>query len=416
MKKVLIIDESDVFREYLAKKFTDQGFEVTAGINGLDGSLKLRKIIPDLIITDYMLSRKSCLELLIEKHKNPNTTAIPVMLLTTKIDKTKVVELAKFGVKKIYSKPVKIDSLFAGVSELLKVTMEVDDTPCIIETNFNDEILFIEVARGLNTEKIDILKFRINEIMKIYGVTIPKILLMASNIELENKDIYKFRNLLEILLSFTNEKTDLIKVLTSSKTIQEYVENSADFKGINVTNNLGDALDELIGQKGDNFAQDRVVEENLLSSRLPGNLQDDKIEMRFEAENLFRKLDTIGESVKLAVVDDDFVIRQLLKTVFKPLNWKIDFYENGKKFVDALPGMEYDLIFLDLMMPELDGFGVMEYMQKNQVKTPVIILSALTQKETVLKAVKFGVKSYMTKPLKPDAIKRKTAEILNPEF
>ena len=90
--------------------------------------------------------------------------------------------------------------------------------------------------------------------------------------------------------------------------------------------------------------------------------------------------------------------------------------KTGKKFVDALPGIEYDLVFLDVMMPELDGFGVLEYMNREKINTPVIILSALSRKETVLKAVKYGVRSYMSKPLKPDAIKRKTAEILNPGF
>lgn len=417
MKKVLIIDENEEFRDYLVKKFEEQGFEAAVGINGLDGSLKLRKEIPDLILMDYMLSRKSCLEILIEKEKNPNTASIPVVLITSRIDKSKIVELAKYGVKKIYSRPVKIDSLFKGVSEILKISLEVDDTPCLIEANFNDEIIFIEIAKGLNTEKIDILQFRLNELIKIYNIAHPKILIMMSNIEIEDKNIFKLRNLLDIAVATAGEKLEAIIILTNSGSIKEYVKSVPEFRGIRVKNNLSDALDDLIGQKGDTFAQDRVVEDNLLSSKLPGNLQEGKIEMRFEAENLFRQLETIGSGVKIAVVDDDFVIRQLVKTVFKSLEWTLDMYENGRKFVDALgDGKEYDLLFLDLMMPELDGFGVLDYMNKKGIKTPIIIFSALSQKETVLKAVKYGVRSYMTKPLKPDAIKRKTAEILNPGF
>ncbi|MCL2481486.1 MAG: response regulator, partial [Spirochaetaceae bacterium] len=142
-----------------------------------------------------------------------------------------------------------------------------------------------------------------------------------------------------------------------------------------------------------------------------------KIEMRFETENLTRKLETIGSNVKIAVVDDDFVIRQFVKTSFKTLEWQIEMFENGKLFIDALSeNKEFDLIFLDLMMPEVDGFGVLEFINKNVIKTPVIIFSALSQKETVLKAVKYGVKTYMSKPLNPNLIKRKTAEILNPGF
>ncbi|MDX9800082.1 MAG: response regulator [Spirochaetia bacterium] len=416
MKKVLIIDENEEFRQYLEKKFAELNFEVFSGINGLDGSLKLRKIIPDLIVMDYMLTRKSSQEILVEKEQNPNTASIPVILLTSRIDKSRIVELAKYGVKKILSKPVKIDSLFKGVSEIFKLEVEVDDSPCIIEANYNDEIIFIEIARGLNTEKIDILQFRLNELIKIYNIVHPKILLMMSGIEIEDKNIFKLRNLLDIVVKSTNEKTDQIMILTNAGEIKDYVKSVPEFRGIRTTSNLSDALDELIGQKGDTYAQDKVVEDNLLGAKLTGNMQEGKIEMRFEAENLLRQLETIGSKVKIAIVDDDFVIRQLVKTVFKSLDWQLDLYENGKKFVEALPGVEYDLVFLDVMMPELDGFGVMEYMNREKIKTPIIILSALSQKETVLKAVKYGVRSYMTKPLKPDAIKRKTAEILNPGF
>jgi DNA-binding response OmpR family regulator len=146
-------------------------------------------------------------------------------------------------------------------------------------------------------------------------------------------------------------------------------------------------------------------------------VQEAKIEMRFETENLTRQLETIGNNIRIAVVDDDLVIRQLVKTAFKSLEWQLDMFENGKKFIDALSdNKEYDLIFLDLMLPEVDGFGVLDFINKKEIKTPVIVFSALSEKEIVLKAVKYGIKSYMGKPLNPNLIKRKTAEILNPGF
>jgi len=416
MKKVLIIDENDEFREYLRKKIEEHGFDVTAGANGLDGSLKLRKIIPDLIIMDHSLTRKTFNEVLTEKADNPNTISIPIVLLTNKVDKSKIAEYAKYGIKKIFSKPIKIDSLLKGVSEVLGTTFEVDDTPCIIEANFNDEIIFIEIARGLNIEKIEILKFRLEELVNIYNISIPKVLLMMSGIKVEDKDIYKLRTLLDIVVKASKENYNKIVVLANEKTITDYIGCVNEYRDIRTRNNLSDALDDLIGQKADNFAQDRVVEDNLLNPKTK-DIKEAKIEMRFETENLTRQLETIGNNVKIAIVDDDFVIRQLVKTAFKTLEWQIDVFENGQKIIDALSqNIEYDLIFLDLMMPEVDGFGVLEFINEYGIKTPVIIFSALSQKETVLKAVKYGVKSYMSKPLNPNLIKRKTAEILNPGF
>ena len=416
MKKVLIIDENEEFREYLAKKIAEYGFDVSTGVNGLDGSLKLRKIIPDIIIMDHSLTRKTCHEVLVEKGDNPNTISIPIVLLTNKVDKSKIAEFARYGVKKIYSKPLKIDSLLKGISEILGTTFEVDDTPCIIEANFNDEIIFIEIARGLNIEKIEILRFRLEELVTMYDIAIPKVLLMMSGVVIEDKNIYKIRTLLDIVVKTVKENFDKIIVLANEKTIKDYITSVIDFRDIQVKNNLSDALDELIGQKADNFAQDRVVEDNLLTPKNKG-VKEAKIEMRFETENLTRQLETIGNNIKIAIVDDDFVIRQLVKTSFKTLEWEIDAFENGKLFIDALnEDKEYDLIFLDIVMPEIDGFGVLDFINKQYIKTPVIIFSALSQKETVLKAVKYGVKSYMSKPLNPNLIKRKTAEILNPGF
>lgn len=415
MKKVLIIDESEMFREYLGKKFTENNFEVEYGLNGLDGSLKLRKVMPDLIIMDYMLSRKSCQEILAEKQSNPNTKNASVILISNKIDKKKIAEFAKYGVKKIYPKPVKMDLLFQGISELTGIKIEVDDTPCIIEAHLNDEIIFLEVAKGLNTEKIELLQYKIDELLHLYQTPVPRFLLMMSSLDIDDKQIYKLRALLETILEKSGDRPEHIRILTNSDIVKEYVQSTPELKKIGLTNNLSSALDDLIGIKGDKFAQDKIVGEALLANE-QGSADSDNFQMRFDNEKTFMELETIGDDVSIAIVDDDLVIRQLVKTVFRNLKWDISLFENGQTFLETVKEKKYDLVFLDLMMPVLDGFSVLKYLQENDIKNPVIVLSALSKKETVLKAVNYGVKSYMIKPLKPDAIQRKTAEVLRSEF
>jgi len=73
MKKILIIDESALFREYLTSKLVEKGFEAVVATNGLDGLVKLRGDLPDLIIMDFYLSRKSSLELLQSKRITPTS-------------------------------------------------------------------------------------------------------------------------------------------------------------------------------------------------------------------------------------------------------------------------------------------------------------------------------------------------------
>lgn len=63
----------------------------------------------------------------------------------------------------------------------------------------------------------------------------------------------------------------------------------------------------------------------------------------------------------------------------------------------------YDLILLDLIMPELDGFSVLQELQEKKVKTPVIVLSNLGQQEDKAKAMQLGAKEYFVKANTPIA-------------
>ena len=118
----------------------------------------------------------------------------------------------------------------------------------------------------------------------------------------------------------------------------------------------------------------------------------------------------------VAVVDDDFIIRELIKTVFSETAWDLRAFSNGKDFLIAEKSTKFDLIFLDLMMPGLTGFQVLEYLKKQNKKLPIIILSALSQKETIIKTISLGVMSYMTKPLNPEGLQKKAVEILSSTF
>ena len=149
MKKVLVIDESQLFRDYLKKKLEDYGFEVDVAVSGLDGGSKLRGSLPDLLITDYNLSRKSAVDLLKEKHQDPNARDIPVIMASAKVDRDALMEVARYNVRKFLTKPIRVDALLKAVSETLSVPVSIDTTPCIVEAHVNEDIMFIEVAQGL---------------------------------------------------------------------------------------------------------------------------------------------------------------------------------------------------------------------------------------------------------------------------
>jgi CheY-like chemotaxis protein len=91
-------------------------------------------------------------------------------------------------------------------------------------------------------------------------------------------------------------------------------------------------------------------------------------------------------------------------------------FSDGREFIDNLRAKDWDLIFLDILMPGMGGFDVLARLKTQELEIPVIILSAVTKREAVLRAVEAGVKSYLIKPLKPDQILKKTLEILKANF
>ena len=115
----------------------------------------------------------------------------------------------------------------------------------------------------------------------------------------------------------------------------------------------------------------------------------------------------------IAVIDDDLNILEFMETIFLKKGWGIHLYENGKLFLESLKQDKPDLIFLDLVMGKMTGFEVLEYLNTNNIKIPVIVISALTNKKYIIQAYQYGVKNYLTKPVNQNIIIEKAEEILN---
>jgi CheY-like chemotaxis protein len=422
-KKVLIIDESDLFREYLRDRLLAAGLDVETAINGLDGTVKLRSILPDLLMVDYNLTRRTCKELLEEKNRNPNTSSIPVILTAQQIDKNRLLELVPFNIKRVIMKPIKIDGLFATLSEILGFKLELDSTPCVIEAHVNDNIVFVEIAMGLNREKVDLLRFKITELLELYSIRNPRILVMLSDMELSFVDGPNMELLLRILLDRAGAKAQHIKLLTNSTFVRDFVRGRAEYANLEVVSNLQHAMDGLLTdydpqvEMSDGKAD--MLAERILSAQTHESSRE-SIVMRFEGEAKkplgLETMREAGKGLSIAVVDDDFIIQELVKTTFGAISASVSAYQEGSEFIEAVKTKSFDLLFLDLLMPGMDGFQVLARLRAEQIELPVIILSAVSQREAVTRAFQAGAKSYLIKPLKPDQILKKTLEILKANF
>ncbi|WP_096190164.1 response regulator transcription factor [Evansella halocellulosilytica] len=115
----------------------------------------------------------------------------------------------------------------------------------------------------------------------------------------------------------------------------------------------------------------------------------------------------------ILVVDDEQEMRNLLKFCLKTYDFKIDEAANGEEAFDKMMDHSYDLIILDIMMPEKDGFELLKSMQneiENQV--PVILLSALGDTERVVEGLRLGADDYIVKPFEPKELAARVESVL----
>jgi DNA-binding response OmpR family regulator len=404
-KTILVMEGSDLVRNFLIKKLGEHGFEVLEAKSGFEGLIKLKNSHPDLVVMEYLLPRVSGLEFLEEKQKTKPVADIPVILFSSKVSREKILAVAKYKVARFFSKPLRVDTLMKGISEVLGVDIVLDATPCNIDVHLNEEILFIELAQGLNPEKIEIMEYKIAEILALYGVKTPRILIIMTGVELKGMDALKLSFFFRTVLDATGAPPQAMRILTTSPFVKEFIAGDEKLSGIGIATDLSEAMDGLLGIKVSDFIQEgyRIVRDDILAAK--GELAE-SIHLGFEGDKGF----------SVAVVDDDVVTRELVTAALGRTGWEVLPYENGRLFVDDLPSRKPDLVFLDLIMPVLDGFGVLSFLKASKERVPVIIFSNLSDRQTVVKALSYGVKSYLTKPLAPTDILSKAVEILKPNF
>ncbi|WP_457567864.1 response regulator [Desulfurobacterium sp.] len=104
---------------------------------------------------------------------------------------------------------------------------------------------------------------------------------------------------------------------------------------------------------------------------------------------------------KILAAEDEPINRKLFQKILeKNFNIKnIDMVENGAEAYEKAVKNSYDIIFLDLQMPVMDGFEALEKMRKSGVKTPIYMLTADAYKDTEIEARKHGADGYITKPI-----------------
>jgi DNA-binding response OmpR family regulator len=115
--------------------------------------------------------------------------------------------------------------------------------------------------------------------------------------------------------------------------------------------------------------------------------------------------------MKILVVDDEYLIRDVIKEYLVLEHFTVDEAENGVVAVEKALSKDYDLIVMDIMMPKKDGIqAVKEIKEKKEV--PFIVLSARNEEYDKLAGFELGIDDYVTKPFSPRELVARIKAIL----
>lgn len=113
------------------------------------------------------------------------------------------------------------------------------------------------------------------------------------------------------------------------------------------------------------------------------------------------------------VVDDTKNIRTMLTTCLEINNYKVITANNGFEALELFNKENFDLVFLDIKMPELSGTEVLRRIREEGIKTPVVIMTAFATVKNAIECTKLGVVSYLQKPFTIDRIKNVLGEVFS---
>ena len=124
----------------------------------------------------------------------------------------------------------------------------------------------------------------------------------------------------------------------------------------------------------------------------------------------------------ILVIEDDSSIQELIVEFLTAEGYEVDFANDGLEGIQKFKKGNYNLIILDIMMPNLDGYGVCKMIRQTS-SVPIIFLTALTQETDQLKGFELECDDYITKPFsfnllvkRVEAVLRRSSKIMNEKF
>lgn len=127
------------------------------------------------------------------------------------------------------------------------------------------------------------------------------------------------------------------------------------------------------------------------------------------------KIQSMSTNLSALVVDDSLPIRIQMKKALENISCNVEFAETGEDAIKLVNENDYNIIFLDVILPGIDGYDICKLIKKNpaKVKTPVIMLTSNSSPADRIKGKMAGCDTYLIKPVRADIFKEVVYEFLD---
>jgi DNA-binding NtrC family response regulator len=108
----------------------------------------------------------------------------------------------------------------------------------------------------------------------------------------------------------------------------------------------------------------------------------------------------MSQKKRLLIVDDEEALHDILYQELTAEGYEVDSLNEGSKVVDTLKSKHYDLLLLDISMPHMSGFEVLEKMKESHAKIKTVMLSGFDDLKNAIQATRLGAVGFISKPFR----------------
>ena len=397
---ILVIDDEEEVRYTIGQYLLSIGYEVIFAEDGEKGLQMAVANQPFAIILDILLPGLDGWGVLKELKQIPQTKDIPVILISIVVNKNFGYSLGAF---EYLVKPISSERLLTAFSKLENLASKKIQKIVIVD---DDETEFQKYKEELASDKIKIefikeSEYAFNKISEIQPDLIIVDLIMSKidGITLSHK-----------LKSSTNTRHIPI-IISTAKDITEDEKKS-------LSNIVEDITVKAKGHPQDvlKVVKDRIeMQERASFVEIPGNMNGQKTEaaeIKF-SENETRIAKSLG--IDVLIVDDDPDTLFTLDEIVQSCKCNTILARNGKECLEILERKVPDLILLDIIMPEMDGFQTIKKIRENNNLTalPVFAVTAQAMREDNEIILKHGFSDYIPKPVNPSIVSDKIQKLIS---